>query len=1295
MRVVSLFVAVMCIGGWAGGALAAEKPKTTWLDQVEPGHRSGVWTSPRRNRSCAGGPLRVGGKTYARGLGTHAPSRFALSIGGRARRLIARVGVDDEVGPNGSVEFQVVGDGKVLWSSGRMTGSDVAKELDVDLAKVRELELVATDAGDGQVGDHADWLEAKLEVTGGRPRARGVFAETAFDFLPLFYVRKDTWQKTMRVSFEALADVEATERRHRDERRRSDPALKGFSVRRVDLTPGGAPRAVKFRVAGMEQVVLRAEMPKEGKNRRATVFLGEARLLEADGKETVIRPDHRLMPGRYGTGWVGEERKPVTVGGREFPNALILRCERNRGVEAVLNLRGRYEWLEAHVYMPAKQNRPDEPARLTIDCQSAYAVEAAAIEAGKRLRSRVAEDFRGGHASRQLVLENGDHIWDGHVLAGGVGAIAQRYARACKAEHRKVAGRLAKVAKTPAELAAVRGLYYLRHAEDRLDLARKTLAFVQAERSQPKLAAALDTLARRVEQFDANHPAGGMTLYTDACRLRRRIILAHPLLDFEKLLITKRPPPVYSHMCDQYLGRHSRPGPGLVVLENWKSNPTEAVLLDGKLPVGSVLHPDLSYDGRRVVFSYCDHTPTDRKLRRFFLWEIGVDGKGLRQITGTASDPLQGWGGRHTVIIEDFDPAYLPDGGIVFISTRNQTYGRCHGGRYTPAYMLFRAEADGSDLHQISFGEANEWDPAVLGDGRIVYSRWDYINRHDTIFQSLWTTYPDGRATAHYYGNYSRAPCMIAEPRPVPGSHKVVATATAHHGYTTGSTILVDPEIGQDGLEPLTRVTGEFRFPEAPDHGRFISGAAATPWALSEDLHLVAYMTERRVGQGGVQSVNAYSIYLVDSLGGRELIYADANMSCFSPIPIVPRPAPPVLPTIPKDQRDEPTGVFFVRDVYESTQPIPPGSVKAIRVNAIFGQPTNSHPQRSRAANEIVKKILGTVPVEADGSVAFRAPAGKPMQLQALDANGMAILTMRSLVYLQPGERAGCVGCHEPRHENARLAVVREQRPIRDIRPPAGPRYPQGFSFARTVQPVLDRYCIRCHGLDPKKIAGKIDLLGTPAGGFSTAYCSLTDRRDLVKIAHRNAETAYSKPGDYFARAGKLAAFLMGKHRRKSGIDADGLRRIIDWLDVNAQFYGDYSRNRDEDRRVSDKAVKALRAKVLQRFGPEWARQPLAALVNVALPAESRILKAPLATKAGGWGQVAAGGWAEANDPDHRAMRTLVEATIVSHESRDIEGCCGRKHCRCGACWVRRAEKEYRESLVAPKKVSSRVEAAR
>jgi hypothetical protein len=821
-----------------------------------------------------------------------------------------------------------------------------------------------------------------------------------------------------------------------------------------------------------------------------------------------------------------------------------------------------------------------------------------------------------------------------------------------------------------------------------LAFARKTLEFVQEHKALPELSKELVALEKKgVNSEDA-------ALLTEVKELRRRIILAHPALDFDKLLVNLRPPLGPGHMCDQYYGRHSRPSLGLAVLENWKGKPSVKLLLKDKLPVGMTMHPDLSYDGKRVLISFCDHTEPKRQRRRFWIHEITVDGKSCRQLTGTADDKLEGWDNRATALIEDWDPCYLPGGGFAFISTRCQSFGRCHSERYVPAYMLYAADADGSNIRQLSYGEANEWDPSVLNDGRIIYTRWDYINRHDTIFQSLWTTKPDGTMTRHFYGNYSEGPCMEAEARAIPGSSKVISTATAHHSRTEGSVIMINPRKGHDGPKPLARLTPEIACPERraprgtatwppPVYGNRIGPAtrAATPWPLSEDLYLMS------VKVGG-----KYVICVADSLGGREFIYSNPTTSSFSPIPLIPRKSPPVLPSSLPEKPTSRTGTFYVQNVQLGIQGIEPGTIKRLRINQIYGQPTRRKPKLSIAKNEILKKPLGTVAVNDDGSVLFDAPAGYPLQIQALDDKGMAVQTMRSLVYLHPGENQGCVGCHLQQGSSTPTTKRTKGNPkLQKIQPPAGPKYDGPLSFARTVQPVLDRYCIGCHGLQEGQPPANVVLIGTMYGQYSTAYNSLT-AAGRVKVAVRNRETRFSKAKDYFAHASKIGPMIMAGHPGKDGkkrveLDSESMERFITWLDLNVQFYGDYSHNRVERCATSEEGERALRKHIADVFGPKLASQPLAALVNKVSPMESRILMAPLAQNAGGWGQITKKGWHRTADKNYEKMVALVKAIPKPVQFTDTRGTCSRTDgCKCGCCWVKQARTDYLSKTPAYKK---------
>ncbi|MDP6637150.1 MAG: hypothetical protein QGG42_19800 [Phycisphaerae bacterium] len=772
-----------------------------------------------------------------------------------------------------------------------------------------------------------------------------------------------------------------------------------------------------------------------------------------------------------------------------------------------------------------------------------------------------------------------------------------------------------------------------------IELTEKTFKFVGDNPTAKKLR----------PKFDALKKETGKDAYLKIRWLRRELILSHPTLNFEKLLINKRGPTGYSHQCDQYLGRHGRPGAGLTVVDNWKTEPKAKEILVDKLPVGTTLHPDLSYDGKKILFGYCDATNPNKNERRYWIWECAIDGSGLKQLTGTKKDILKTWGGRHTVLVEDWDPCYLPEGGFVFISTRAQAFGRCHGSRYTPSYLMYRANADGSNIHQISYGEANEWDPCVMYDGRIVYTRWDYINRHDVKYQSLWSTRPDGTDVKHYYGNYTANPQLIVEARPIPGTSKVVSVAAGHHSYTAGSLIVIDTAKGEDGPKPLTRITPEAKFTESEGW----PNPFTAPWPLNERLYLSAHTHQRQARQGSINSTNAYGIFLVDDFGGRELIYRDTKMSSFAPIPIRARKVPQILPSAIDPNNKNRTAKIIVQDVYETrVKGIEPGTIAALRINQIHGQPNNSKTNPSIANNEILKHVLGTVPVQSDGSVAFTVPAGEPMQLQLVDKNGMAVLTMRSLVYFQPGEASSCVGCHENR---GMTPLPKKLKATGSFPVPTPPKYTtpdNGLAFMQTVQPVLDKNCIKCHGLG-KEIKGKMNLMGKKGRRYAQSYDSLTGKKGLIVVAYRNRETAESKIKEYYAHAGTLIKHLMSeKHQKNVKLSKDDMARIVDWLDLNCQFYGDYEHEKEENRRISADNEKAIRALIKAELGDEIAAQPIEALVNVGYPRQSRVLRMPLATSAGGWGQVKK--WSSTDDAGYKKLAELIDKSLPVLKKRDI-----------------------------------------
>ncbi|MDP6545419.1 MAG: discoidin domain-containing protein [Phycisphaerae bacterium] len=804
---------------------------------------------------------------------------------------------------------------------------------------------------------------------------------------------------------------------------------------------------------------------------------------------------------------------------------------------------------------------------------------------------------------------------------------------------------------------------------DALALADKTLVYVQKSKKLPACALGLKALHKKWDS-KAVKPAEYDDFYLSVRHLRRKMILSHPALDFERILINRNPPTRYSHNGDQHLGRHSRIGKGLTILSDWKSDNIKVapMLKKGMLPEGAVRNPDLHYDAKKVAFAFCDHTREGQK--RYFLYEAALDGSSVRQLTGTKRDKFNTWDNRATVIIEDNDPCYLPDDEIIFITTRCQSFGRCHGGRYNPAWNLHRCDKNGDNIKQLSFANENEYEPSVLNDGRIVFTRWEYTNRHEMFFHMLWACRPDGTNVTHFFGNDMLHPMMMVEATAIPGTHRVATTAQGHHSYNTGTTVILDTNIGENTEEAIEHITPETPYSESPGGG-WPNPHYSHPYPINAEMFLASRANHNVHPQGRTPPPADRAIYLIDPSGGREMIYEDPEVASFSPIAIRKRKRPPVMPTMVRPDAPD-YGTVFLQNAYltrKENDPkgiIKPGMIKAIRVIAIGVQPR----ARRAACNmqvrvEIPKKVIGTVPVDATGSAYFKVPARTSLQVQTLDENGMAILTEKSLFYLQPGENRSCVGCHEPEGSSpivSAMAKLRRLRPV-DLKPAAGPDYAGGLSFMRTVQPVLDRYCIKCHGLgEGKDKKGEKTKLIHDGQLWPQSYKAIFAHGDHRvgdkgymggSKNHQEADRNISKPRRFFAYSNKVAHMLVKNHG-KCNMDNDSYMRIIEWMDVNAQCYGDLFPNKLEERKIDAKAVTALRAYVKELFGEKIAKQPDRALINVAQIDESRILMAPLASKAGGWGQIR--GYASKSDPKYKKMAALVDKCIIRSPNENRRG---------------------------------------
>ncbi|MDR1290903.1 MAG: NPCBM/NEW2 domain-containing protein [Planctomycetaceae bacterium] len=712
----------------------------------------------------------------------------------------------------------------------------------------------------------------------------------------------------------------------------------------------------------------------------------------------------------------------------------------------------------------------------------------------------------------------------------------------------------------------------------------------------------LKELVSKSKETAAENLAARKALFADAVTLRRKISLQNPLLNFNEILFIKKhylpePEKRGNHMCDQFYGFHALPDGGVFVLKNAFAEDASkqevrdvlenAVVEKGRLANTKLgkswgfLSPDLSFDGKKIVFSAADTTAQPRNCYRwttencYHVFQVNADGSNLEQLSDGQWD--------------DIDTCYLPSGRIAFISTRRGGYGRCHG-RPVPSYTLHSMNYNGTDITMLSPHETNEWKPSVQNDGNILYTRWDYVDRGSDVAHHPWVTTPDGRDARAIQGNFPPAgtkhsiggggvynrPYLETTFRAIPNSHKLIGVAAPHHGQYFGSVILVDPTIEDDGaMSQVRRVTPEQLFPESEIGTHRNNANYGQPFPLSEDYYIVTYDPFSDMGKG---QANDYGIYLLDAFGNKTLIYRDPNISINCPIPFRARSMPPIIPHqtlvgkplksgeefVPVDKDSLPkTAQVGVMNVYESIYALPPNTkITKLRIVQVLPKttPNSNSPRSGYGSEKNARAVLGTVPVEDDGSAFFNMPVDIPVYFLAIDQNGNSVQRMRSATYVKPGEKLMCNGCHENRHKpptiNAVYAKAMRRLPS-EIKPDMDGTKP--FSYARLIQPVLDSKCFACHEEAFAEGKTKIRFDKTVVGRdkFFNSYMNLRPYvsyydQDRVPLTTRDA---FTLPGVFGSINSKLWTIIEKGHYDVK-LTPEERERFQIWMDNNADFYG-------------------------------------------------------------------------------------------------------------------------------------------
>jgi formylglycine-generating enzyme required for sulfatase activity len=566
---------------------------------------------------------------------------------------------------------------------------------------------------------------------------------------------------------------------------------------------------------------------------------------------------------------------------------------------------------------------------------------------------------------------------------------------------------------------------------------------------------------------------------------------------------------------------------------------------------------DLHWDADRLLFSKADKT-------QWSLWEMNLDGSGMRKISNTPTD------------VDCFDACYLPDGRIICASNATAQCVPCwHGTARKDVANLFVMNADGSNMRRITFDQDHNMHPAVLENGRVIYNRWDYTGINRVFLRPLMVMNPDGTGQRAFHGSNSWFPNGLYSPRSLPGhSGQLLCILSGYHGPgRTGHLITLDVNQGsQETQGILKRISGRGQ----PLEVKYMDRLTEETWPkfrssypITDKHYLVTgWMSEDRRKMG---------IYLADAFDNLLLLHEIDGFALLDPIPVVRRPVPPAIPSqIEPGQQD---ASVYLQDIYlgPGLHGVPRGTIKNLRVIAYnFGYV-------GLAGNDKIglsgpwdaMRIVGTTPIETDGSATFRIPANTPVAFQALDAEGKAVQLMRTWFSARPGEKVSCVGCHE-----SSSSTPPTQRPLaeypapRKLEPWYGPA--RGFDFAREVQPVLNKYCVECHDGSPDRcdlrseelvqdyrgrIPGRLDItrmhrdhksLDEGHIRYTPAYEALVPYIRRVNVGDN---VSLLTPGHYHADTSELVQMLQKGHQGVQ-LDAEAWDRLVTWIDLNGPCHG-------------------------------------------------------------------------------------------------------------------------------------------
>lgn len=763
-------------------------------------------------------------------------------------------------------------------------------------------------------------------------------------------------------------------------------------------------------------------------------------------------------------------------------------------------------------------------------------------------------------------------------------------------------------------------------------------------------------------------------------------------LGFEKILLVERNPYNISHVYVYHVEAF-KPGGGIHIFTPDAEGGKIEKIFDAE--GGMVMDCTLSYDAKEILFSYkrkptltehkgisghINHMTTDRDAK-YQVFRMNLEDRKPVLLTDHYSN--------------NFNPCWLPDGRIVFLSDRKLSFAYCFT---SSSPLLYRMERDGSNVFKMSHGYLNDFTPSVLNDGRVIYSRWEYVDRPACPIQSLWTLRPDGTKSEGFFGNRVLEPGTFMEARSIGETRKVLCVMTGHNGGCRGVLGVVDPSFGANAQKGIKNISPEIFIPDVEGNNRrgggpygnalVNRGPYENPFPIDEKYFLVS-----KLGTILLRDYDRTECTVVKR--------PDDKMGFFSPIPIRKVKVPPLITsTLPKGEQ-EPWGTVVMMDVYNGLEPdVKRGEIKELAIveevekgdfapfAGIYGY---QFPLVSCGATYAAKKLWGYAKVEEDGSAHFKVPAGVPFYFLALDKEGRAVQRMRTFTHFQPGERQSCIGCHADRNyatvtpDKATMAIATLRQPEELQAPEWGCRK---FDYSSIVQPVLDKHCIKCH--NAREQPRGVDLTGDKTDFWNVSYEHLArkgthgeknpfqhgvsnleavGRNPYVKwissINGAGKNILMIKPRTWGAYPSKLTEIILSGHLDKKGerrvsMDKSSMRRVFAWMDLNVPYYKDSKTNHPDQpgsRMMRppqlDVTLESVRKK---RCAECHTKVPRKFYTRITKIEDNNFLLAPLAKSAGGTEACGKAVFVSKDDPDYQAiLKTFEPITKLMQERPRID----------------------------------------